>query len=217
MYLAHISAALVAKTNAPRASLGVLLVASVGLDVLSGILALTGVERLGTDGTLYYPWSHGLLMSGVWSVTVMIAALLISRDLRTSFVVGAVVLSHWALDFVSHPMGFGTRLPPDLPLAFGGSARVGLGVYNNAAAALIVEFGLFAAGITYYLLRTKATSRTGRWAFWTVPVFMVVSIIPSLVSPRLEVLPTLLIVLLMPIGMWVDKHRCVRQKGLSPT
>jgi hypothetical protein len=55
-------------------------------------------------------------------------------------IIGALVLSHWVLDFISHPMGMGKELPPDLPLLFGNSTRVGLGLYNSLPAALGTEF-----------------------------------------------------------------------------
>ena len=160
MYLAHITPALIARPSLPKASLGVLLFASVAIDFLSGILGALGVEY-STGSVPFYPWSHGLLMSGVISVAVTGVVFLGCRDIRTGVAVGLIYFSHWILDFISHPMGFGTPMEPDLPVAFANSPRVGLGVYNHIVPALVVEFGLFAAGIVYYLTRTRAADRVG--------------------------------------------------------
>lgn len=66
-------------------------------------------------GTSYIPWSHGLFMAAVWSLLGFALAFLLSRHLRTGLIIGALVFSHWVLDFISHPMGMGKKLPPDLP------------------------------------------------------------------------------------------------------
>jgi hypothetical protein len=213
MYFAHITPALVAKTVVPRVSLGILLLASMAIDVLSGVLAAVGIERFGADGVFYYPWSHGLLMSAVISVVLFLAVLLICRCARSAAAISLVYFSHWVLDFVSHPMGFGTPMEPDLPLAFANSPRVGLGIYNHVAPALIVELTLFAAGITLYLLRSRAVDRTGRWVFWAVPVFLLVLVVPMTILPDAAFIPTILSFLLLPLGIWVDRHREVRTLG----
>jgi len=205
VYLAHITPALVARPSVPKASLGVLLLASLAIDVLSGVLGIFGVEYTGE--VPFYPWSHGLLMAGVFTVVIIIIALIVSRDLRTSAVIGAVYFSHWILDFISHPMGFGTPMEPDLPLAFGNSTRIGLGLYNYVIPALVTEFGLFAFGIIYYLTRTRALDRTGKWAFWTVPALLVVGITPMAISSDLAFVSTLFGLLLLPLGIWIDRHR----------
>ncbi len=66
-------------------------------------------------------------------------AFLVSRDWRTAGVIALVVFSHWVLDFISHPMGFGKQVPPDMPLLFAGSPVVGLGLYNSVGAAIVTE------------------------------------------------------------------------------
>jgi len=101
-------------------------------------------------------------MAVVWAIVGFALAFLFSRDRRVSVVIGLVVFSHWVLDFISHPMGLGRDLPPDLPLLFEGSPKVGLGLYNSVPAALITEFGLFIAGIAIYLSTTRAKDRVGR-------------------------------------------------------
>jgi hypothetical protein len=110
------------------------------------------------------------------------------------------------LDFISHPMGMGHYLPPDLPLLFEGSPKVGLGLYNSVAAALITDFGLLALGIAIYQWSTKAKDRTGKWALWLMLLFILLLSLPAAV-PQLSLLPTIAMVLLLPFGNWVDRHR----------
>jgi hypothetical protein len=140
--------------------LAVLFLATVILDVLAVILGLAGIEG-GESGN---PWSHGLFMSVVWSGAAGLLAARIYRDYRAGAVVGLLVLSHWALDFVSHPIpfasfswrrwqwSFGHPLPSDLPLLFNGSPKVGLGLYNSvsAAEATALELGMFMLGAAIY-------------------------------------------------------------------
>jgi ABC-type Fe3+ transport system permease subunit len=103
-------------------------------------------------------------------------------------------------------MGLGRELPPDLPLLFEGSPKVGLGLYNSVPVALITEFGLFIAGIAIYLSTTRARDRVGRWSFWLLILFVFLMMVPGIV-PDLALLPTFATVLLLPLGNWVDRHR----------
>lgn len=76
------------------------------------------------------------------------------------------MLSHWVLDLISHLIPFpsfswrswqwslGYPLPSDLPLLFGGSPKVGFGLYNRISAvqATALEFGMFLLGATAYVM-----------------------------------------------------------------
>ena len=98
----------------------------------------------------FIPWSHGLFMSVVWSLVAAAIMFLIYRERRASSIIGLVVLSHWALDFVVHP--------PELPLLFGGSPTVGLGLWTSGPGLVIsgiLELALLAGGISIYLVTRK--------------------------------------------------------------
>jgi hypothetical protein len=212
MYFGHIAVGLAAKPLAPKTSLGVLLVSAIALDTLIGVFLVTGVEHVDlVTQESYIPWSHGLLMSVVWSVVAFALAFLVSRDRRTSLVIGLLVFSHWVLDFISHPM-FSTV--PDLPLFFDGSPKVGLGLYSTPTPAYLTEFGLLAAGSIFYLVRTKANDRTGKWAFWALMLFLAVMSFSAAIPGIPIVLPLFAANLLLPIGIWVDRHRSVRAHSL---
>jgi membrane-bound metal-dependent hydrolase YbcI (DUF457 family) len=154
---AHFGVGFAAKAVAPKAPLWSLLVASEVLDLLSfGFIAL-GIEKVATSQTDFnhgiqtitpgsIPWSHGLVMSIVWSLIVAGIAYLISKNRRTSIVLGLVVFSHWVLDFIVHP--------PDLPLLFEGSPVVGLGLWTSGSgliASVILEFVLLGGGVAIYI------------------------------------------------------------------
>ena len=90
-------------------------------------------------------------MSVVWSLVIGAIVFLFSRDRRMSIVIGLVIFSHWVLDFIAHD--------PDLPLFFGASPLVGLGLewthtanglVVHYAQGLIVEIGLLIGGFVIY-------------------------------------------------------------------
>jgi hypothetical protein len=206
MLYGHIAVGFAAKPLVPKVKLGYLIFAATAIDFLCGVFLMTGIEGVDTAGTSYIPWSHGLFMAGVWSLLGFALTFLLSRDWRTGLIIGALVFSHWILDFISHPMGMGRELPPDLPLFFGGSRKVGLGLYNSLPAALVTEFGIYIGGIIVYLLRTRARDRVGRWALAVLILFIFLLAVPA-AFPNLEFVPTLALVLLLPLGNWVDRHR----------
>jgi len=153
----HFAIGLAAKPSTPAVPLAVLLLATMALDLLFFAFALLHVG----DATA---WSHGLFMSILWSAAAGLIVLPIFRSYRVSAVVGLMVLSHWVLDFISHPIpfpsfswrswqwDFGHPLPPDLPIFFGSSPKVGLGLYNSMSAveATALELGMFILGSVIY-------------------------------------------------------------------
>jgi len=171
--IGHFSVGLAAKPAVPKVPLGVLFLATWILDVLAIAFGFVGIERGGSAGL---PWSHGLFMSVIWSLAFALLAARIYRDRRAGMVVGLLVFSHWVLDFVSHPIPFssfswrswqwsyGHPLPSDLPLLFGNSRKVGLGLYNSISAvvATALEFGMFILGGAVYATYLFKKRKAGR-------------------------------------------------------
>ena len=171
--IGHFSVGLAAKPAAPKVPLGILLLATWVLDILAITFRFAGIEKGGAAGL---PWSHGLFMSVFWSVVAALVAARIYRDHRAGVVVGLLIFSHWVLDFVSHPIPFssfswhswqwnyGRPLPSDLPLLFGGSPKVGLGLYNSISAveATALEVGMFILGAAVYATYVVKKRKTGR-------------------------------------------------------
>lgn len=151
--LAHISIGFVSRLLSKKVPVGILILATEFIDILAIAFAIIGIEKTGSIS-----WSHGLFMSAIWSVVMVIIASLIYRSYRTGLFVGSLVFSHWLMDFITHPMGAvfgGHPLPPDLPLLFDGSLKVGLGLYNHSLVqAYAIEFGSLIVGVVIYIVYT---------------------------------------------------------------
>lgn len=154
--LAHAGVGLAAKRVTPKVPLIALLVAAYAIDFIWGIFFLTGLEgssQSGQESPSY--WSHSLFMALVWSVLIGVAVMLVSRNRSTALMIGILVFSHWAVDFISHPM---TAVFPDdtgLPLLFSETPLVGLGVWRTQLGVNIGEYGTFIVGLIIYLLTLR--------------------------------------------------------------
>jgi hypothetical protein len=195
MYLGHFAVGMAVKPVASKVSLGVLLVATQVIDILYAVFLVAGVGR--SSGASV--WDHGLVMSLVWSLLAFGIYFAFSRDLRLGFVVGFLVLSHWICDFISWSN--------TLPLAFSDSPRVGLGLYSSSLVSIVGEFGLFGIGLAYYLFRTKANDRIGKWAPWLLLLYLI-ALAPTVLLPgKFVILVAIGMALTVPFGMWIDRHR----------
>lgn len=213
MFIGHIAVGLAAKRVAPKTSLGLLVAAPLALDLLWPILVLAGVERVQIDpgntaftplAFTYYPWSHSLLMSLVWSVAAGAAYWLWRRYRAGALVLAAGVFSHWVLDAVSHR--------PDLPLYPGSATMIGLGLWNSVPATLVVECAIFAAGVWLYASQTTPRDGVGRWGFWAFVIFLAVVYAINVFGPRPPSVRAIgfagLALWLLPLwAWWFDSHR----------
>src|SRR5512142_1715008 len=181
MFLGHYALGFGAKKAAPGVSLGTLFFAAQFADLLWPILLLAGVERVeirpgATPVNAFvfehYPWSHSLLALAVWGFLFAAAHRAVRRaSARVSFLLAALVVSHWVLDAVSHF--------PDVPVGFSGPFA-GLGLWRSRTATILVELALYFAGVALYARATRARDRTGAAAFWTLVVFLLVFYFGSL-------------------------------------
>jgi membrane-bound metal-dependent hydrolase YbcI (DUF457 family) len=213
MFIGHIAVGLAAKRLAPKTSLGLLVAAPVALDLLWPVLLLAGVERVRIDpgntaftplAFAYYPWSHSMLMALVWSALAGAGYWLWRRYRAGALVLAAGVFSHWVLDAVSHR--------PDLPLYPGGATRVGLGLWNSVPATLVVECGIFAAGVWLYARATKPTDRKGTYGFWAFVGFLAALYAMDAFGPPPPSVRAIgfagLALWLLPLwAWWFDAHR----------
>ncbi len=212
MFIGHIAVGLAAKQVAPRTSLGTLLAAATGLDLLWPVLLLLGVEEVrivpGITAVtpldfVAYPWSHSLLLACVWGLLFGGVYLLARRERTAAAVLALAVVSHWVLDLVSHR--------PDLPLVPGGS-RYGLGLWDSPIATVLVETALFAVGVALYARATRARDRVGAVALWSLVAFLLVVYAANLAGPpppseRAIGWLALAAWLFVPWGAWIDRHR----------
>ena len=121
MFVGHLAVALGAKKAEPRVPLWGLVAASYGIDLLWPLLLLAGLETVRVDpgNTAFtplafesYPWSHSLVMTALWGFLAGTLTFKVLKQMRIAWIVAAVVVSHWLLDFLTHM--------PDLPLWPGG-------------------------------------------------------------------------------------------------
>ena len=154
--LAHAGIGLASKRIAPKVPVWILVTAAYVIDIVWGAFFFTGIEHLPDEnlpGTS--PWSHGLLMAVIWSLLAGFITMLVSKDRRTSLIIGGLVFSHWVIDFISHPMTAVFPGDTGLPLLFEGSPLVGLGVWSTQAGVNIGEYGTLIAGLIIYMLTLR--------------------------------------------------------------
>ena len=216
MFIGHHAAAFAAKPLAPRVSLGTTFAAAILLDLIWPILLLLGIEhaRVAPGITAFtpldfydYPITHSLLAVLGWSAIAASAYWMWRKSVRDAMIVGALVLSHWVLDYVTHR--------PDLPLWPGGP-EVGLGLWNSIPGTIAVEVAMFIAALAIYLRVTRALDRTGSVALWSLVVFLGVIYASNLTSPPPPDTRTIGFVglaqwLFVPWGYWIDRHRTMRR------
>jgi hypothetical protein len=212
VFVGHLAAALAAKKAEPRLPLAALVAATFGLDLLWPAFLLGGIEvvRIEPGNTAFtpldfvsYPWSHSLALALVWGA---LAAWVASRfgSRRMAVVIGALVVSHWVLDYVSHR--------PDLPLWPAGP-KAGLGLWYSIPATVAVEGALLAAGLAIYTRAAPARDRTGHVALWSFVAVTSAIWLSGPVSPPPPSVGAIAAVglaggaLLVMWAGWIDRHR----------
>ena len=143
--LEHLALGMMAKPLAPKANVFILMLAAEVIDLLIIPFYLMKLDN--------FSLTHGLFMSVVWSVVFGLLAYWYYRDRRTSLVIAILVLSHWIIDFITHPMTFlfPDKLTPDMPLLFQNSLNVGLGMYQTLTGVIIGNLLLWGLGIAFYM------------------------------------------------------------------
>lgn len=147
----HLAIGLGAKKYAPKIPLIVFLIASYAIDLIYFIFLTLGMDKQDYD-----PWSHSLLMAIIWSAIATLITFLFSRKFRNGFVVGAVVFSHWILDFI---------VWDNLPISFERRKVIGLGLYDKIGFSLTglrinsgtviassIELSMLIVGLAIYIL-----------------------------------------------------------------
>jgi hypothetical protein len=212
MFLGHFGLAFAAKKAAPRTSLGLLVFAAQFADLLWPFLLLMGLERVRIAPGLLaaspfdftsYPISHSLVAQLGWGGLLGLIYFGVKHDGRSAALVGALVPTHWFLDFIAHR--------PDMPI-YPGGPKYGLGMWNSIPFTIFVEYFLFAAGLALYRGVTRAKDGTGKWALWSLVVLLGVVYPASLLGPpppsvRALAISALAIWLTVPWAAWADRHR----------
>lgn len=215
MFIGHFAVGFGLKRSAPAVSLGTLMLGAQFIDLLWPTLLLLGVEHVelapaGNGPPLRftdYPVSHSLLMVLVWAALFGGACYALRRSARGAIVCAVAVVSHWLLDLIVHH--------PDLPLAPGGEARLGFGLWSSLPASLAVELALFTLGVWLYASVTTARDAIGRWGFVGLVAFLLVIHAGNIFGAPPPSVAAVAWVghaqwLLVLWGYWIDRHRAVR-------
>ena len=215
MFIGHFGVGLAAKRIDSRPSLGTLFIASQFLDLLWPIFLLVGLEKVKIEpgntaftplNFTYYPFSHGFLSVFLLSIIFGAVYFILKRNLKSSILLGSLVLSHWILDLIVHR--------PDLPLIPWSDVKVGLGLWNSVILTLIVEGFIFIAGAYLYIKTTKAENKKGSIGLWSLIIFLVIVYLMNVFGPPPPSPDAIAIVglsqwLLIIWAYWIDKNRKV--------
>jgi membrane-bound metal-dependent hydrolase YbcI (DUF457 family) len=221
MFLGHFAVCFAAKKPAPVVSLGTLFLAAQFIDLLWPIFLLLGLEgaHIAPGDTAFtpldfyhYPYTHSLAAVFVWSVAFGTVYYALKRNAKAARILGAAVLSHWILDFITHR--------PDLPLLPGFDTRVGLGLWNTVAGSVAVEGLLFIGAVALYTRTTMARDSAGRYGLWALVAFLGLIYIANLLGPpppdeKALAYAGLLQWLFVPWMYWIDRHREAKQPLVS--
>lgn len=227
MFIGHYGVSLAAKRVSPRLSLGLLFLAVQLLDVLFSILVLLGIEKMNiVHGFTAYnpydlysmPYTHSLVGALTWSGLAagacwMAARRLPARDRRVaSCVLGAAVFSHFFLDVPVHT--------PDMPLWPGaGAPRIGLGLWNHPAAAILAELLVLVVGGWIYLRQSRPRSTGARFGTAAFACILVVATIGTPFQPdppsarAFAIMALTLYVVFAVVAALIDRGRQMIEPG----
>jgi FtsH-binding integral membrane protein len=213
MFIGHFGAGFAGKKFSKSASLGTYFMAAQWIDLIWPILLLLGIEKVeirpGISSVtpldfIYYPFSHSLVGVIVWAILFGLVYYLIKRNLKTSIVLGLLVISHWFLDLLVHI--------PDLPIFPGADIKVGLSLWNNLIVSALLEVLIFGLGAYLYLSVTKSKNKTGTFSLIGLIAFLLLMYVANLFGPPPDSVEAIGIVgnaqwLIILWGYWIDKNR----------
>jgi hypothetical protein len=164
MIAGHFGFAALTKARERQVPLWALMLATVWLDIVFVPLFVAGIETIETvpgsrggygAGIIHADYTHSLLgalvLSGMFG---LVASIPWGR--RCGVVLGLVAFSHWLLDLIVHRADM-----PFLPANVGGLPKLGFGLWQWPAAAILSELALVIAGSFYYWRAAQATVDAG--------------------------------------------------------
>lgn len=213
MFIGHFGIGFGSKSINSKASLGTAFLAVQFIDLLWPFFLLTGIERVEVEpgdtaftplNFVSYPYSHSLVAVLIWALLFASVYYLIKRDKKTALVMGFLVVSHWLLDLVVHR--------PDLPLSFSENTKLGMGLWNYKFITILLELLIYSLGVFLYYQNTTAKNNTGKYAFWSLVVFLLVVYFMNIAGDPPPDAKTIGYVglaqwLFIAWGYWVDYNR----------
>ena len=213
MFIGHFGVGFAAKKIDHKPSLGTLFIATQFIDLLWPFFLILGIEKVEIEPGIsamnpfdftYYPFSHSLLGVLVWALLFGVVYFLFKKNFKSALVLGALVISHWVLDLIVHI--------PDLPIFPGGSIKVGFGLWNSVTATIIIEGLIFLVGIYLYFKSTKAENKKGKFALWSLVIFLILVYVMNIIGPPPNSAEAIGYVglsqwLIIAWGYWIDRNR----------
>lgn len=213
MFIGHFGAGFAGKKFSKTASLGTYFMAAQWIDLIWPILILLGVERVEIQPSAtavtplnftYYPFTHSLVGVIVWAILFGLVYFIIKKNIKVSIILGLLVISHWFLDLLVHI--------PDLPIFPGEGIKVGLGLWNNFMATVLLEILIFGIGAYLYLSVTKSKNKTGTYSLIGLITFLILIYAANLFSPPPDSVKAIGILgnaqwLIILWGYWIDRNR----------
>jgi len=168
------------------------------------VAIVPGITRVVPLEFIHYPWSHSLAAAIFWGAVFGGSYWLIRRNARNALWLGALVVSHWVLDWISHR--------PDLPLYPGEAQAHGLELWASLPATLAVEFAIYLAGAYLYARSTRPMDRVGTVAFAALLALLAAIYLVSVFGPAPPSVEAVaysgaLGYLTVAWGWWIDRHR----------
>jgi hypothetical protein len=215
MFIGHFGVALASKKIDNKPSLGTLFFASQFIDLLWPVFLLVGIEKVKIDpgntaftplDFIYYPFSHSFIGVLTWSLLLGIVYFFIKKNIKSSILIGALVLSHWILDLITHR--------PDLPMTFSNEAKMGFGLWNSITLTLLIEGLIFIIGSFLYIKTTKAANKRGKIILWSLLIFLSIIYLLNVFGPPPPSEDSIAVAglslwLLVAWGYWADRNRSV--------
>ena len=213
MFIGHFGLAFAAKKVSKRGLLGTYIIGAQFLDLLWPMLLIRDIEHVSIEpgntaftplNFTYYPYSHSLLFALIWSIAFGLLYFLLTKDKRTSIVVGVLVISHWILDLLTHR--------PDLPLSPWSNQKFGLGLWNYPIATIVIEVIMFIGGAMLYIKATRAKNLSGNISLWVFIVFLLGIYFLNAFGPPPDSVHSIAILgltqlLLVAWGYWIGANR----------
>ena len=220
MFVGHLAVAFTGKTTSQRTSLVWFVAAANLVDLIWPLLLLAGIERVRIDpgNTAFtplafdwYPWTHSLLMGVAWGIALAALARASGVARGAAGLIGALVVSHWILDFVTHR--------PDLPLWPWTDGTYGLGLWQSISGSFAVESLMWIAGLALFLRVRRPCGIAGYVALWS---FVLVSTAIWVSGPFAPPPPSAEAVawfgvfgwIILPWAWWIEHTSSPRQRAL---
>jgi hypothetical protein len=156
--LAHIGVGLASKYIAPKINVFALICAAMVPDIVAIVFSLP----IFPPGT-YTVWTHSVFMGIVWAIIAGLITFIVSRDRRTSIIIGVLALSHEIMDIIGWPLtGFLSSMTQSIPIFFDLNQTIGLGLYSTVLGAYVTDLVVFVFGLIVYLYTKQKAKKTNK-------------------------------------------------------